>query len=485
MLGLIAMQTGNVPRAISLFNECVARNPNSAEIYFNLGNALNAGNQTKTAIASYDKAIALKPDYAEAYLNRGNACMKLKLLTEAIASFDKAIGCKPDYVYAYVNRGNALNALGQLEEAVANYDYAIVLNPRHADTYVNRGNVLNNLNRPEAAIASFDQAISLQPNLVEAHWNKALALLVSGDLEHGLPLYEWRWKIAAFASGKKAVSQPCWRGDEPLTGKTILLYSEQGFGDAIQFCRYARLVAERGARVILEVQAPLTRLFRDLDGVDSVIARGDPLPPFDYHCPLLSLPLAFNTRIKTVPARERYIRSNPDICARWAERLGKADRPRVGLVWSGSATHHNDYNRSLELATLLQDLPDHCQYVSLQKELRARDAETLQAHPQVLHFGDELNDFADTAALCEHMDLIISVDTSVAHLAGALGKQTWVLLPFSPDWRWLLGRGDSPWYPTMTLYRQTAIGDWQTICKQLGRDLSLTGAERSHNERLE
>ena len=472
MLGIVTMQSRSYADAISLFDRAIALNPGYAETYCNRGIAFKESGRFIEAAASFSQAIERKSDSAEAYYHRGNVMIELGRCDDALADFDKAAGLKPNDPLIYASRAIALTRLGELEAAVASYDQAISLRPDYAIAFSNRGIVLNKLNRHKDAIVSLDKAISLQPDYAAAYWNKALCLLVTGDFEHGLPFYEWRWRITAFARGRKNVAQPFWSGKESLSGKTILLYSEQGFGDAIQFCRYAALVAARGARVILEVQPALTRLFRDLDGVDAIVSRGEPLPAFDYHCPLLSLPLAFGTRLDTIPASAGYLHVDSDIRARWAERLGPAEKPRVGLVWSGSVTNTNDHNRSLAVDELLQNLPDNCHYISLQKEIRNEDKQALQLHPELLHFGDELHDFADTAALCDLMDIVISVDTSVAHLSGALGKPTWVLLPYSPDWRWLLERSDSPWYPAMTLYRQTAPGDWNPVISSIGEALA-------------
>ena len=472
MLGIVAAKNRDYSDAISLYNRVIDLDPGHAETYSNRGLAFKNIGKFNEAIADFDQAIIHKPDFADAYYYRGNVLNNLGRWDDALADYNKAITYKPNDPFMHANRASALASLGKLESAVADYDRAIALKPDFAIAFSNRGNVLNKLNRYEAAIASHDKAISLEPNYAIAYWNKSLALLVTGDFEHGLPLYEWRWNIPVFARGRKEVPQPYWIGKESLVGKTILLYSEQGFGDAIQFCRYAAMVAQRGATFILEVQPALTRLLEGLDGVSAIISRGDPLPPFDYHCPLLSLPLAFGTRPETIPSSERYLHADTDLRTRWTERLGPAAKPRVGLVWSGSATNTNDLNRSLVLDELLRILPDNYQYISLQKEIRDEDRQALDTHPDLLHFGDELQDFADTAALCDLMDLVISVDTSVAHLSGALGKPTWVILPFNPDWRWLLERSDTPWYPSMTLYRQTAPGDWGPIISTVADDLS-------------
>ena len=271
---------------------------------------------------------------------------------------------------------------------------------------------------------------------------------------------------------RRPFTQPLWLGTESLAGKTILLHSEQGLGDTIQFCRYAQLVAELGARVLMEVPEPLVGLLKDVRGVSHVIVRGSPLPTFDYHCPLLSLPLAFKTNLNSIPCSTKYVHADPVKLTHWTSRLGEKRHPRIGLVWSGRTEQKNDHNRSIALAALIPHLPADCQYVSLQKEVRKIDKPMLESSTNILHFGDELHDFTDTAALCELMDVVISVDTSVAHLSGALGQPTWVLLSFNPDWRWLLERDDSPWYPSIKLYRQPRVGDWDSVLVKLTADLA-------------
>ncbi|PIT71198.1 hypothetical protein B9Z41_17075, partial [Limnohabitans sp. JirII-31] len=285
----------------------------------------------------------------------------------------------------------------------------------------------------------YDKAISLKPDYAGAHWNKSLELLALGQFKEGWKSYEWRWKHEDLGSKLPNFSQPQWLGVESLQGQTILLHSEQGLGDTIQFCRYAKLVKAQGARVVMEIPAALVPLLQGLEGVDELVQSRQALPAFDYHCPLLSLPLAFKTELSTIPSPEPYLRSDKAKVNQWRIKLGPKSKPRVGLVWSGSTQHKKDHNRSLRLDELIHYLPNSFDYVCLQKEIRAVDQETLK-QSRIQYFGDELKDFADTAALCELMDVVISVDTSVAHLSGALGRPTWVLLPYVPDWRWLLDR---------------------------------------------
>jgi tetratricopeptide (TPR) repeat protein len=339
---------------------------------------------------------------------------------------------------------------------------------------LNRGNVFNELNRTEEALADYGRAIARKPDHAEAHCNLAVALLLAGDLDRGWVEYEWRRRRPGARLERGSISAPpLWLGDAPIDGKIILLRAEQGFGDTLQFCRYVESVADLNASVILEAQAPLVALLSSLEGASRVIARGSEPPPCDYQCPLLSLPLAFRTHLNTIPSRVKYLEADPDTVRRWQARLGAKLQPRVGLVWSGSTVHRNN-NRPIALAALIAALPKQFQYVSLQKECRAADLEVLREHPEILSFAAELTDFSETAALSECMDLVISIDTSVAHLAAALGKPTWILLAFNPDWRWLLGRDDSPWYPSARLYRQAGIDEWGPVLARVCADLVRT-----------
>jgi tetratricopeptide (TPR) repeat protein len=467
---------GNALKEMKRFEEAVASHdmaigikPDYAEAYSNRGNALKELKRLEEAVASYDTAIAIKPDYAEAYSNRGVTLYELKRFEEAVASYDAAIAIKPDYAEAYSNRGNALNRFNRFEEAVVNFDKAIEINPGYAEAYSNRGVALYELKRFEEAVASYDMAIAIKPDYAEAYWNKSLALLVNGDFERGWNLYEWRWQSES-SDFKRDFVQPLWLGTENISGKTILLHAEQGLGDTIQFCRYAELVKAKGARVLLEVPSELQCLLAGLKGVDDLLVKDKVLPAFDYHCPLLSLPLAFKTDLTNIPSPKPYLDVSLQKRKEWAQRLAKKDKPRVGLVWSGSTGHKNDHNRSLTLQQILPYLPLGIEYVSLQKELRTVDKHFIELSG-IKHYGDEFKDFTDTAAICDLMDLVISVDTSVAHLAAAIGKTTWVLLPYAPDWRWLLDRDDSPWYQSMKLYRQYEDMEWGPVLERMIQDL--------------
>ncbi|WP_233202749.1 tetratricopeptide repeat protein, partial [Limnohabitans sp. JirII-31] len=464
------MELKQFEAAIASFDQAIGIKPGNAEAYFNRGNAQMELKQFEAALASYDRAINTKPDYADAYFKKGLTLQELKQLPTAVASYDKAISVKPDFANAYLNRGSVLSKLKQLDAALDSYNKAISIKPDFVQAYSNRAVVLKDLGQIEAALASYDEAISINPDYAGVYWNKSFTLLLSGRFEEGWKLYEWRWKHEGLGLKLPNFSQPLWLGVESLQGQTILLHSEQGLGDTIQFCRYAKLVKALGAHVVMESPTALVPLLQGLEGVDELVARGQALPAFDYHCPLLSLPLAFKTELSTIPSSEPYLRSDKAKVKQWRAKLGRKTKPRVGLVWSGSTGHTNDHNRSFKLEELLPYLPDGFEYVCLQKEIREVDQEMLQ-QSSIQYFGDELENFADTAALCELMDVVISVDTSVAHLSGALGKPTWVLLSYSPDWRWLLDREDSPWYGSVKLYRQDADRTWSSVLHRVSRSL--------------
>lgn len=468
--GVLAAQTKNLTQALGLIDKSLAINAGNVSAWNNRGNTLREMKRFQDAVESYDKALALKPDYAEAYYNRGNVLRDSGQYAAAVDSYDRAIGLRSDYAEAHNSRGNALRDLLQPQAALQSYEKAISLRSDYAAAYSNRGAALGDLKHYAAAIRSYDTAIALDPNYAAARLDRSLDLLKTGNLQLGWVEYEWRW-IDKSEDVSRRFPHPRWTGAEPLNGKTILLHSEQGLGDTIQFCRYAKLVSDFGARVILEVQESLMRVLTSLEGVEQLVARGKPLPPFDYQCPLISLPLAFKTRLENIPSADAYLTPLPDKVAQWQARLGEKTHPRVGMVWSGSAAHKNDHNRSIRLADLIKSLPSGIQYVSLQKEVREADQHTLTSHSGILDLGREIKDFTDTAAVCELMDVVVSVDTSVAHLAGALGKAVWVLLPFNPDWRWLTDRNDSPWYSSVRLFRQSRIGDWSDVISRMGEAL--------------
>ena len=377
--------------ALASFEQAIKLKPDYAEAYINRGAALKDLKRPDEALASFDQAIKLKPDFAEAYYNRGNALQALKRLDEALASYEQAIKLRPDYAGAYNNRGAALEDLERPDDALASYDQAIKSRPDFAEAYHNRGAALEDLGRHEEALASYDQAITLKPDYVSGHHNLSLCRLLMGDFARGWEGYEWRWKEAQLEKSTRDFTEPLWLGKESLAGKTILLHSEQGLGDTLQFCRYAKLVSELGARVIMEVPKALLGLLKNLDGVARLVVKGSALPRFDCHCPLLSLPLAFRTDLKTIPAPGSYIASNPSRVAAWQNRLGAKTKPRVGLAWSGNPRHRRDRNRSIGLAEMRSLLRVEIEWISLHKEVRDGDAALLSSSADIRHFGDEMD----------------------------------------------------------------------------------------------
>ncbi len=460
LLGVLKHQQGQHAEAVALIGAALTQRPDEAVALANRSAALNALRRFEESLADCDKAIAARPDHVDAYINRALALKELSRPHEALASCNKALRLKPDSADAHNNHGLALFALQRPADALASYEQALALDPHNAEACNNRGLTLYELGRLDEARQSFDRTMILRPDFAQAHWNRAQALLLAGDFAEGWRAHEWRLK--AHPELRRAFAQPLWLGDRPLAGKTILLHAEQGLGDTLQFCRYAPLVAAQGGRVVLEVQKPLVDLMRDLPGVASVVARGEPLPDFDLHCPLLSLPLAFGTTLETIPAQTPYLHAPAERAAAWDARLG-SKRPRIGLVWSGNAGHKRDRARSIPLYALLSLFDLDATFVSLQKDVRATDAAVLQQSAKLIDVSADLETFADTAALIAQLDLVIAVDTSVAHLAGALGKPLWLLLPTAPDWRWLTGRDDSPWYPTARLFRQNEARAWGPV----------------------
>jgi tetratricopeptide (TPR) repeat protein len=464
---------GRLEAALASHERAIALKPDYAEAYSNRGTLLIELEQPQAALSSYERAIALTPKSALAHFHCGVAHAALKQWDQAVARYDQAIALQPGYSDALSNRGSALMQLGQVDAALANFDTLIALSPDLAEAHYNRGVAMIALDRLDDALASLAQAIALNPTFAEAHHNEALVRLLTGDFARGWEKLEWRWTHRDLIANKRSFTQPLWLGETDLAGKTILLHGEQGLGDAIQFCRYVPMVANKGAKVVLEVSPALMALMRSLDGHPEIVGLGGPLPDFELHCPLLSLPLAFRTRMETIPADVPYLAADPAYVEKWKARIEPSRGPRIGLVWAGNPKHGSDQYRSVDLQSMLPLVSGAgAQFFSLQKNLREGDAEILRRNPQIVQFGNDLETFADTAAVVSILDLVISVDTSVAHLAGALGKPVWILVSFAPDWRWLLQRDDSPWYPTVRLFRRSRFGDWNEVIADVARALS-------------
>ncbi|NML34857.1 tetratricopeptide repeat protein [Paraburkholderia antibiotica] len=539
LLGELALQTGRVQEGMELLKKALAVNAKQPAVHSNLAYALNALQRPDEALASADRALAMQPKFADALNNRGNAQAALNRPLDALASFERALALAPEFAAAWNNRACVLRDLGRYADTLDSCDQALALQPNYPDAWSNRGNALGDLNEPleaercyrralelapgfvdawnnlglaqvdldrrEEALSSYERALALHPESAEAHWNQALCLLQMGRFEAGWREYEWRWERNRIRAGKREFAQPLWRGDFSLDGKTILLHAEQGLGDTLQFCRYAPLVAKLGAKVVLEVPRALMRLLSTLDGVDQLIEAGQPLPSFDCHCPLLSLPLAFGTNETSIPAQTPYLFADAEAVAEWGERIecdaseeasedagedanaeatanakSRAGGPlKVGLVWAGENRAHIaelrkiDARRSLafECFAPLLDVPN-VRFFSVQKGAASTQLADSTFRERVADYTDLLHDFADTAALVANLDLVISVDTSTAHLAGALDRPVWILNRFDTCWRWLLERSDTPWYPSARLFRQPALGDWDSVLGDVREALS-------------
>jgi tetratricopeptide (TPR) repeat protein len=415
----------------------------------------------------------VRPDYAEAWSNRGNALQTLRRFDDALASHDAALRLRPDFPVALSNRAVTLQALDRLDEALASCDRALALHADSIEALTNRAAVLQELRRHDEALATYDRAVAIAPDYAEARMNRALLRLLTGDFAQGWPAYEWRRKLPGRV--ERGFSQPEWSGED-IAGKRLLLHVEQGLGDTIQFVRYAALAARRCAGVVLEVQPSLAPLLRGLFGAEVIAAGRDPLPPFDLHCPLLSLPRLFETTLATIPGENPYVVAPADRIAAWAGRL-PTDALRVGLAWSGNPDNTKDYGRSIPFALLapLVGVPG-VRFVSLQKDIRAADADEVCRCGNVIDLRAELYDFADTAAVIAQLDLVIAVDTAVAHLAGAMGKPLWVLLPRDSDFRWLLDRATSPWYPSARLLRRARGDAWDVVIADAAAQLAAHAA---------
>lgn len=471
-LGNAQRNLGQFDEAIASYQKTIKLKPDFAEAYYNLGNVYRDKQQTAKSMTCYQKAIQLDPNIAEAHYSLGLAFRDRLQYEEAIRCFKRTLDIVPDSAEAYNSLGLVLSENGRFDEAILNYQKAIELIPSFAGAYYNLGNSLKEKEDLLGALNCYRKAVSFDPSYTYAHWNMSLILLLFGELGEGFKEYEWRWELKGIHK-MRDFPQPVWDGSE-VKGSTVLLHSEQGFGDAIQFIRYAPLVAKRGARVIVECQRELLSLLQGVEGVSRVVEQGKLLPEFDMHCPLLSLPLTFGTTASSIPADIPYIPVDPSLVKKWSAAINMDGvQFKIGLVWSGNPKNTNDRNRSLPLS-IFSDIAGIRGVVlySLQMGEAAEQADSMPEGLKLLDYTRDIHDFSDTAAFIENLDMVISVDTAVAHLAGALGKPVWTLLPTVPDWRWQLKRSDSPWYPTMRLFRQSVSGEWGDVILRITDELN-------------
>lgn len=469
---LTLLQQRQFQAGADLLSQSLALDPRQTEAHYNLGYALQHLGLLDSAIAAFGKTIALSPNDCEALMARGHVLAIQKRFEEAALDFSKVVKLTPQNADAWNNYGNVLLELLRETEAIEAYEQALALRPTYAQGWFNKGKALHELERYAESGKAYERACQIDPDYAEARWHLSWIRLLQGDFDQGWRDFEARWDVPALGYRRKTTVAPLWLGEQSLSGKTILLHAEQGLGDTLQFCRYVPLLIEQGARVLLEVPEVLTRLMISLHPSLEVFRMGEVSASYDFHCPLMSLPLACATRLATIPDRVPYLSVAPMDVEKWAAALAASQggRLRVGLAWSGSAGHKNDANRSMTLETLTPLFESaNVDFVALQPELRHVDELFLNTHPNVKLQRYALADFADTAALIKNLDLVISVDTSVAHLAGALGKPVWILLSTGPDYRWMLERTDSPWYPTARLFRQPKRSDWDAVVTAVAR----------------
>jgi tetratricopeptide (TPR) repeat protein len=478
-LGVALAEEGRKGEAAEQFQEAIRREPAYAVAHYALGNLRGGERRSEEAVACYREAVRLKPDYSEAHNNLGLALLDNGRAGEAAVILRQAVRLRPKAPEAHNNLGLALAALGRFQEAEAAYEEALRLNPRYAEAENNLASALKDQGRHEEALAAYDLALALDPRSASTRWNRSLLYLQLGDFARGWPEYEWRWQRDK--ASPRRLPKPAWDGT-PLEGRTILLYMEQGLGDMIQFLRYAPLVHERGGTVLVECPASLIPLFSTCPGIDRLVDEGDELPPFDVYAPLLSLPHLLGTTLETIPADVPYLAPDPARVASWGPVLDGIPGYKVGIAWQGNPRHPWDRHRSIPLAAFapLARVPG-VTLVSLQKGPGAEQARAVRRQVPVAELPGEVDAgaaFADTAAILRHLDLVITADTAVAHLAGAVGVPVWVALSAITDWRWLIGRKDSPWYPTMRLVRQERLGDWSGVFRRMAAALRTRAAGR-------
>jgi Tfp pilus assembly protein PilF len=477
-LGIVFARQGELGQAVASYTQAVRLRPDYAEAHNNLGLALSEQGHWDAAVASHQQALRVWPDYADAHYNLGLVLAKMNQLDEASACYRQALRLKPTYAEAHNNLGVALGNQGRLEESVASFRQALQFKPDYAEAYYNLGLVLVKAGELDEAIACYHEALRLKPDYAEAHKDLALAWLVLGNFEQGWPEYEWRWECPDV--DPRPLPQPPWDG-APLAGHRILLHAEQGLGDTLQFIRYAPLVQQRGGKVVVRCQRRLLPLLASCPGIDRLVAWEEAVPDFDVYAPLLGLPGIFGTTLATIPARVPYLAADAQLVEHWRRELDLCSTPspsgegsrireafKIGIAWQGNPKHKQDRQRSVSLARfeILARLPG-VQLFSLQvgpgvEQLRD------QAFP-VTDLGSRFDSasFQDVAAVMTILDLVICVDSALAHLAGALGVPVWVLLPYIPDWRWLLRREDCPWYPSMRLFRQKQTDDWDGVFERV------------------
>jgi tetratricopeptide (TPR) repeat protein len=476
--GSVLAELGRFEESLTYVERSLAINPKYSGALLNKGNLLSKLEKYHEALNVYNEAFAVAPASADLFLGYGNALGGLRRYDEALAAYDKALSINPDLENAWLGRGNVFWSLKRYDEALVAYDKALSIKCHLERAWFGRGNVFSDLKRYDEAFASYEKALSINPHFGEARFNEGFNRLLLGDMESGWKEYEWRWEGTQLRSFKRDFVQPQWSCGTDISKKTILIHAEQGLGDTIMCCRYVPMVAALGAEVIVEVQPPLKSLLQNLDGISTLIAKGEPIPNFDVQCPIMSLPWAFKTTLENIPAQIPYLSASENVVENWRSKLSGSGM-KIGIAWAGNPNFFRDCDRSILLKNILPILQiKGARFFCLQKDLRDGDSNILDTNYEIVRLDREIHDFQDTAAIITLLDLVISSDTSVVNLAGAIGTPFWVLLPFNPDWRWLLDRDDSPWYPAARLFRQKKSSDWTTVVAEVCTELNKLIAQR-------
>jgi tetratricopeptide (TPR) repeat protein len=475
-LGYIAAKQGDPQRAADYATRALQNMAASPDQIYFAAHLCQLADRHAEAVALFERCLARVPDHVQSLHEAALSLAQLGENERALQYFERLIARHPQLAEVHYNKGSLLGAMGRYEEELAAYRKAIAIKPNFGQAYVNVGVALRDLHRFDDALLQFKKALSIDPSDAGARTNRAQTNLLLGEFEHGWREYEWRWRDGTASHGFDPAT--LWTGAQAIAGKTVFVHHEQGLGDTLQFVRFADRLSAAGARVVLRVQDALLPLLRGYPGVAEVIGESAPVPPFDYHCPTMSLAFALKVRAADLAGAAPYLDADAASIAQWnalfdskgGEDSSRARRPRVGIVWSGNPGHVNDRNRSIPLSQLAALFDAKATFVSLQKAVRDADRASFSPLVQrgaLLDVAERLDTFADTAGLIAQLDLVISVDTAVAHLAGALGKPVWIALPFTPDWRWQLQRSDSPWYPEVRLFRQTVRGDWSHVVTEV------------------
>ncbi|HYV39537.1 MAG TPA: tetratricopeptide repeat-containing glycosyltransferase family protein [Gemmataceae bacterium] len=495
LLGVLAYQTGRFDQAIASIHKALALTPTAAHYHSNLGLAYRALRQFDQAVVCFREALTCDPQYADAHNGLGDVLRTQGRLDEAVRHCQRALQISPDFADAHNNLGNALFLQGKADQAIVCYQEALRRRPNFALAHTNLGNAYRSRGRYDDALACVETALRIEPELPLARWNRSVLWLLRGDFERGWPEYEWRW--THYAHARRQFAQPRWDGS-PLHGRTILLYAEQGLGDSFHFIRYVPLVRERGGKVIMECPRPLRNVLAGCAGIDQLVATGAELPSFDVQAALLSLPSIFRTTMATIPRTVPYLQANPELVDQWRRDLaiilplpasgrgiGGEGIFKIGITWQTDPSHQ-EHTRAMPLTQFagLGRIPG-VKLISLQKGPGTEQLADLGGAFEVMDLGARLDEkagaFMDTAAIMKNLDLVISCDTAIPHLAGALGVPVWIALPFVPEWRWLLHREDSPWYPTMRLFRQTQLGRWDDVFERMAAELQAQLSVKSPN----